>query len=84
MAKVSDYDEDPATRRLHNELEHVIAKINRQRINEVAGAISKEHFIKVAEKVSVLRAHYLKQVLALGQRDTALDAAKATELRSMR
>lgn len=84
MSKVMDHDDDPDTRRLHNQLEHEIANINRKHIGEVAGAISKQHFIDVAEKVSVLRAHYLKQVLEFGRVEAGLDEAKANELRQLR
>ena len=53
-------------RRLHNELEQVITKINREQIGAVTGAITKENFINVVKMVACLRARYLYTVLQLG------------------
>ena len=54
------------SRRLFNELDHAITVLNRERIGEITGAVSKADFFKVAKSVSDLRARYLKGVLKLG------------------
>jgi hypothetical protein len=53
-------------RRLHNELEQAITRINREQISAVTGAITRENFINVVKMVACLRARYLYTVLQLG------------------
>lgn len=58
--------EEHEHRRLHHELEQAIAKINRDQISAVTGAITREHFTNVVKMVACLRARYLYTVLQLG------------------
>ncbi len=58
--------EEQEHRRLHNELEQAITRINREQISAVMGVITRESFINVVKMVACLRARYLYTVLQLG------------------
>jgi hypothetical protein len=72
-------------RRLHNELEQAITKINREQIGAVVGKITKENFINVVKMVACLRARYLYTVLQLGGKchSECIPTASALELKSL-
>lgn len=73
-------------RRLHNELELAITKINRESIGSVTGSISKEHFINVVRMVACLRSRYLHTVLQLGSccHSECIPTESALELKKLR
>ena len=73
-------------RRLSNEIDHAIKVMNRERISQVAGNVSKTDFFKVAEAVSDLRARYLKGVLKLGACTEAgeIDTDHAMKIKQLR
>jgi hypothetical protein len=52
-------------RRLMQQFEHQISQMNSAAISEIAGDIKKSDFLELAEAIAVLRAIYLKQVLAI-------------------
>lgn len=62
-------------RRLMQQFEHQISQMNSVAITEIAGDIKKSDFLKLAKAIAVLRAIYLKQVLAIAH-------ASSTELSS--
>ncbi len=74
------------SRRLSNELDHAITVLNRERIGEITGAVSKADVFKVAESVSDLRARYLKGVLKLGActETDGIDSDHAIEIKQLR
>lgn len=61
--------DDPEIRRLFQGLEHTIKQINSKMISEIAGDVSKDSFVKVAETVARLRAKYLAKVIELQTTD---------------
>ncbi len=52
-------------RRIMQSFEHEISEMNSSAISEIAGDIRKSDFIDLAKSISILRAHYLKEVLQL-------------------
>ncbi len=52
-------------RRLMQQFEHQIQQMNSVAITEIAGDIKKSDFLKLAKAIALLRASYLKQVLAI-------------------
>ena len=52
-------------RRMLQNIDHKIAKTNKRNIGEIVGEIREKDFLKLAEAISVCRAHYLKDVLQL-------------------
>ena len=61
--------EDLNIRRLFQEIEHTIKDINREKITEITGDVSKQAFINVANTTARLRAHYLAKVIELESTD---------------
>jgi hypothetical protein len=52
-------------RRLFQEIEHNIKVMNREKISEITGNVSKEDFNDVARTAARLRARYLEKVIQL-------------------
>lgn len=73
-------------RRLGNELEHSIREINRAKIADLVGGVSKSGILDVADTVSCLRARYLKKVLELRNQfgDDSLSPETIADLRQLR
>ncbi len=66
---IDSTSDDADIRRLFQELEHEIKGINREKISEIAGSVSKESFVNVATTVARLRAKYLAKVIELQSTD---------------
>ena len=77
--------DDVDIRRLFQELEHSIKIINREKISEIAGDVSKEAFVNVATSVAQLRARYLAKVIELENADeiSGKDISTLRGLRTM-
>jgi len=77
--------DDIEIRRLFQELEHNIKAINREKISEIAGDVSKESFVNVAKTVARLRAKYLAKVIELQSTDdiSGKDISTLRGLRTM-
>lgn len=56
---------DLEIRRLFQDIEHSIKKINRENISEIAGDVSRDAFLNVARSVAKIRARYLARVIEL-------------------
>ena len=71
--------------RFFHELEHEIKNINHEKISEIAGNVSKESFIHVAQTVARLRAKYLAKVIELQSTDdiSGKDISTLRGLRTM-
>lgn len=54
-------------KRMMQQFEHEISELNSTAITELAGDIRKSDFLQLAKAVSVIRAKYLKQVLAIAR-----------------
>ena len=52
-------------RRLMQQIEHQVQEMNSVAITAIAGDIKKSDFLKLAKAIALLRASYLKQVLAI-------------------
>ncbi len=61
----NDLPDNIQTRRIFQQLEHDIKTINRQKINEITGDVSKDSLNNVVTTVAILRAKYLEKVLLL-------------------
>lgn len=57
--------DDASVRRMFQELEHRIKLLNREKISEITGEVTREAFIHVAETTAALRAEYLAKVISL-------------------
>ena len=55
--------DDLNIRRMFQEIEHSIKDINREKISEITGEVSKQAFINVANTTARLRARYLAKVI---------------------
>lgn len=60
-----DSSNDLEIRRLFQEIEHNIKLMNREKISEITGGVSKEAFNNVAMTAAQLRARYLQKVIEL-------------------
>lgn len=67
MAK-SQYDEVNIGR-MFKEIEHAIRDLNREKISEITGDVTKESFTSVASTAARLRARYLAKVIELQSTD---------------
>ena len=54
---------------MFQEFEHSIKSINREKISEITGDVSKQAFINVATTTACLRARYLSKVIELESTD---------------
>lgn len=70
---IDDHQVSAEVRRLFTELEHNIKAINRQKISDKTGDISKDSFINVAKTVASLRASYLAKVVSIQDRESLSD-----------
>ena len=61
--------DDLNIKRMFQEFEHSIKSINREKISEITGDVSKQAFIDVASTTARLRAHYLSKVIELESTD---------------
>ena len=75
--------DDLNIRRMFKEIEHSIKIINREKISEITGEISKQAFINVANTTARLRARYLAKVIELEPTDD-LKPADISALRGTR
>ena len=57
--------DDLNIRRMFQEIEHSIKTINRKKISEITGDVSKQAFVNVASTTARLRACYLAKVIEL-------------------
>lgn len=69
LNSLNNSDEDVHVRRLFQEIEHSIKAINREKISEITGGVSREAFINVASTAARLRARYLAKVIELETTD---------------
>ena len=60
---------DLTVRRLFQEIEHNIKTINREKISEITGQVSRQAFNDVASTTARLRARYLARVVELETTD---------------
>lgn len=58
-------------RRMMQQFEHQISKMNSEEITKIAGDIKKTDFLDLARSISILRASYLKDVLLIARADEA-------------
>lgn len=72
--------DDLGIKRLFQEIEHSIKDINREKISEITGDVSKDAFINVARTTARLRARYLSKVIEL----QATDDLKPSEISALR
>lgn len=70
--------DDLNIRRMCKEVEHSIKVINREKISEITGDVSKQAFINVASTTARLRAHYLSKVIELESTDNIKPADIST------
>ena len=68
---------------MFQEIEHSIKVINREKISEITGDVSKQAFINVANTTARLRARYLAKVIELESTDD-LNPADISTLRGTR
>ena len=68
-----DLDADIHKNRLLQEIDAAITEVNRVKIKATAGSITQEKMLRVAVAVSGLRANYLHEILALGDKGGRLD-----------
>ncbi len=61
--------DDLSVRRMFQEIEHNIKTINREKISEITGEVSKQAFNDVVTTTARLRAHYLAKVIELETTD---------------
>lgn len=61
--------DDLNIRRMFQEIEHTIKAINRDKISEITGDVSKQAFVNVASTTARLRARYLAKVIELESTD---------------
>ncbi len=61
--------EDLNIRRMFQQIEHSIKDINREKISEITGEVSKQAFINVAHTTARLRARYLARIIELESTD---------------
>jgi hypothetical protein len=74
-------EETFASERLSQEFEQAIRELNSRHIRAVTGGVRKEHFLRAAENVARLRAHYLASVLRL---ETAANPPKPEQFEELR
>ncbi len=72
--------DDLNIRRMFKEIEHSIKIINREKISEITGDVSRQAFINVANTTARLRARYLAKVIEL----ESTDDFKATDISTLR
>ena len=75
--------EDLNIRRMFQQIEHSIKDINREKISEITGDVSRQAFINVANTTARLRARYLAKVIELESTDN-LKPADISTLRGSR
>lgn len=63
--------------RMLQQFEHQIIEINKRNIREITGEIEAEDFLRLAEAISVCRAHYLKEALSMA---TSKDGETSIEI----
>ena len=56
-------------RRMMQEFDHQISKMNSEVITEIAGDIKKTDFLQLANAISILRAKYLRDILTMAHAD---------------
>lgn len=81
-----DLDADIHKNRLLQEIDAAITEANRVKIKATAGSITQDQMLRVAVAVSGLRANYLHEIVALGDKGGRLDenpgaVAKLKDLR---
>lgn len=69
MSDTAETHDDLSIKRLFQEIEHNIKDINREKISEITGDVSKQAFIDVASTTARLRARYLSKVVELASSD---------------
>jgi len=67
-------------RRLFQEIEHNIKTINREKISDITGSVSRKSFDDVAATTARLRARYLAKIIEL----ESTDDIKASEISALR
>ena len=67
--KYKSQRDDVVLGRMFQELEHAIKDLNREKISEITGSVSKQAFIDVAISTARLRARYLSKVIELQSSD---------------
>jgi hypothetical protein len=72
--------DDLNIRRMFKEIEHSIKIVNREKISEITGDVSRQAFINVANTTARLRARYLAKVIEL----ESTDELKATDISTLR
>ncbi len=78
-------EQETQIRRMMQKFEHQISEMNSTAITDIAGDISEEDFLKLANSISILRAKYLKDVLGMARADeNALDRKLCYEVRQAR
>lgn len=65
----NNHIEDMNIRRLFQELDHEIRRLNTDKISEITGNVSRDAFINVAKTTARLRARYLAKVIELQTSD---------------
>lgn len=58
-------------KRMMQQFDHEISELNSTAISEIAGDIHKSDFLQLARAVSIIRAKYLKQVMAIARAEDA-------------
>jgi len=78
-------EQEIAVRRMMQKFEHQISEMNSSAITDIAGDIREEDFLNLARSISILRAKYLKDVLAMARADDhKLDRKMCYEVRQAR
>jgi hypothetical protein len=75
-----DLTDDLDIRRLFQEIEHSIKLVNREKISEITGEVSREAFANVASTTARLRARYLAKVIEL----ESSEDIKSTDISTLR
>ncbi|MBL4762255.1 MAG: hypothetical protein JKY93_06105 [Gammaproteobacteria bacterium] len=70
---IDDHQVSLEVRRLFTELEHNIKAINREKISDKTGGVSKDSFMNVAITVANLRANYLAKVISMQNKESLSD-----------
>jgi len=64
-------DAEIQIRRMMQRFDHQISEMNSASITDIAGDIKMSDFLELAKSISILRARYLKDVLAIAHADEA-------------
>lgn len=63
-------ERETQVRRMLQGFEHKIIEINKRNIREIVGEIDEKDFLLLAEAISICRANYLKEVLAMVSKES--------------